>query len=152
MARANTAYKPVTKDDENDVKSAVDKLNRSTTLLFRILSFLSDQWHPDAKMPELTSGDLDKSIQDADAAIQSLIDANHRAKDIAGTKKGVVDRLGNGAKTVCVHIKPFVQTFLGIAVHGSAVLLCERSYMLISRFQSSILLGYSRVVSPFLLK
>lgn len=151
MAHANTAHKHVAKDDENDVKSAADKLNRSTTLLFRILSVLSDQWHPDAKMPELTSGDLDKSIQDADAAIQNLIDANDRAKDTAGTNKGVVDKLANGAKTVCVHIKPFLQTFLAIAVHGSAVLSCEYSYILISRFQSSILLGYSRVVSPFLL-
>lgn len=146
MARANTAHKPVAKDDENEVKSAVDKLNRSTTLLFRILSVLSDQWHPDAKMPELTSGDLDKSIQDADAAIQNLIDANDHAKDTADTKNSVVDKLGNWAKTVCVLLKPFLQTFLAIAVHGAAVLSCEYSYILISRFQSSILLVYSRVV------
>src|SRR5271168_4869772 len=125
MACANTSYELVEKDDENDVKSARDKLNRSTTLLFRILSVLSDQWHPDAKLPVLTTDDLDKSIEDTSAAIQKIVDSNDSAKAIEAAKKGAVHKLGNSAKSVCVHIKPFLKTFLAVAVQGSAVRLYQ---------------------------
>jgi len=150
MERANTSPELVAKDDENAVKSARDKLNRSTTFLFRILSVLSNQWHPDAKLPKLTRDNLDESIQDAEAHIQNLIEENDRTKEIAAAKKGIVHNLGNGAKTICVHIKPFLQTFLAVAVQGSAV-PSYILYMLISRFHFSILLGYWRAVSPCLL-
>jgi len=124
--------------------SAIDKLNRSTKLLFRILSVLSNQWHPDAKLPELTRDDLDRSIQDADTAIQKLIDANDSAKEIAATKKSIVHQLGNGAKNVCAHIKPFLQTFLEVAVQGSAVQSSGNFHMcslLDSRSQSFWVIG-----------
>ena len=132
-----------TEDDvAPDLKAAVTKLNRATTLLFRILSILSDQWHPDAKLPILTMDDLDKSIEDTSSAIQKIVDSNDSAKAIEAAKKGVVHKLGNGAKSVCVHVKPFLKTFLAVAVHGSAVQLYQVFCGLISRFQFSILSAY----------
>jgi hypothetical protein len=115
---------PSTTNKDNmapDLKSAVTKLNKATSLLFRILSVLGDEWHPDAKLPELTMDDLDKTIVDADAAIQNLIDANDRAKDLADSRKGILHKLGKGAKSICVHLKPFLKTFLAVGVQGSAV-------------------------------
>ena len=108
-------------DAAPDIKSAVKKLNNATTLLFRILSVLGDEWHPDADLPKLTKDDLEKTIFDADAAIQNLIDANERAKTLEAAKTGIVHKLAKGAKSVCVHLKPFLKTFLSVAVQGSAV-------------------------------
>ena len=125
-----------------DLEVAVTKLNRATTLLFRILSVLSDQWQPDAKLPVLTTDDLDKSIEDTSAAIQKIVDSNDIEKAIEAAKKGVVHKLGNGAKSVCVHVKPFLKTFLAVAVQGSAVRLYQVFYGLISRFRFSILSAY----------
>jgi len=89
--------------------------------LVRILSALSDQWHPDAELPKLTKDNLNKSIQDADAAIQDIIDANAKAKEISAAKKGIVHKLGTKAMSVCVHVKPFIKIFLAVAIQGSAV-------------------------------
>jgi len=124
---ADRDHQPSTTEDDvaPDLELAVTKLNRATTLLFRILSVLSDQWHPDAKLPVLTTDNLDKSIEHTSAAIQKIVDSNDSAKAIEAAKKGVVHKLGNGAKSVCVHVKPFLKTFLAVAVQGSAVRLYQ---------------------------
>src|SRR5271155_2416569 len=133
----------VTEDDvAPDLEVAVKKLNSATTLLFRILSVLSDQWHPDAKLPVLTMDHLDKSIEDTSSAIQKIVDSNDCEKAIEAAKTGVVHKLGSGAKRVCVHVKPFLKTFLAVAVQASAVRLYQVFYGLISRFQFSILSAY----------
>jgi hypothetical protein len=111
-------------EDENgaiSLKTAIAKLNTATTLLFRILSVLTNEWHPDAKLPELTKNDLDKSILDAEAAIEDLIDKNDRAKAVEDAKRGIVHNFGKGIKTVCVNVKPFLKTFLAVAVQGANV-------------------------------
>ena len=132
-----------TEDDvAPDLEVAVKKLNRATTLLFRILSVLSNQWHPDAKLPVLTMDDLDKSIEDTSSAIQKIVDSNDSAKAIEAAKKGVVHKLGSSAKSVCVHVKLFLKMFLAVAVQGSAVRLYQVFSRLISRFQFSILSAY----------
>jgi hypothetical protein len=144
LENPDSDHEPSATEDDvaPDLEVAVKKLNRATTLLFRILSVLSDQWHPDAKLPALTTDDLDKSIEDTSAAIQKIVDANDSAKAIEAAKKGVVHNLGNGAKSLCVHVKPFLKTFLEVAVQGSAVRLYQVFYGLISRFQFSILSAY----------
>lgn len=104
------------------LKTSIAKLNKATTLLFRILSVLGDEWHPDAKLPALTRDDLDKTILDAEAAIQNLIEKNEHAKALAVAKKGIVHQLGKGMKSICVNVKPFLKTFLTVAVQGAAVI------------------------------
>jgi len=104
------------------LKTAIAKLDKATTLLFRILSVLGDEWHPDAKLPALTWDNLDETILNAEAAIQSLIDKNERTKTLAVEKKGVVHQLGKGIKNICVNVKPFLKTFLTVAVQGAAVI------------------------------
>jgi len=105
----------------NDAKSAVVKMNQATTLLFHILSVLADEWDPDADLPKLTKSDLDKSIEDASNAIQKLIDANDNTKATDATKTDVLHKLGENAKSICNHVKPFLKTFLSVAVQGSTV-------------------------------
>jgi len=131
------------KDDEvaRDLKSAIAKLNKATNFLFRILSVLTEQWHPDAKLPELCRDDLDRTILDAETTIQNLLEANDRAKVQKDANKRVVNKLGRGIKTVCTQLKPFIKTVLSIAVQGSAVLL-RVDPSLILRFRFSTPLGY----------
>jgi hypothetical protein len=131
------------KDDEvaRDLKSAIAKLNKATKFLFRILSVLTEQWHPDAKLPELRREDLDRTILDAETTIQNLLEVNDRAKVQKDANKRVVNKLGRGIKTVCTHLKPFIKTVLSIAVPGSAVLL-RIDPSLSCRFQFSIPLDY----------
>jgi hypothetical protein len=95
-------------------------LNNATTFLFRILSVLNDEWHPDAKLPELTRDDLEKTILDADAAIKNLIDTNDRAKDLEAAKKGIIHKLGKGAKTFA--FTPFLNPF-GLLCSGLSLLI-----------------------------
>jgi hypothetical protein len=90
------------------LNTAVIRLNRAATLLFRILSVLSDQWNPDTKLPALTKDDLDKSINDAQGAISKLIDESDAAKAIEKAKTGIVHGLAKGAENICVHVKPFL--------------------------------------------
>lgn len=120
-ARDHESKFTIENDVAPDLRTIVAKLNKATTLLFRILCVLSDQWHPDVKLPNLTRDDLDKSIEDTSIAIQKIIESNDSAKAIEAAKKGIVHKLGNGAKSVCIHIKPFLQTFLKVAIQGSAV-------------------------------
>jgi len=112
-------------DDEvaSDLKSAIAKLNKATNFLFRILSVITKQWHPDVKLPELRRDHLDRTILDAETTIQTLIEANDGAKEQRGAKKGIVSKLGRRIKSVCAHLKPFIKTVLSVAVQGSAVLL-----------------------------
>ena len=145
MEPADRDHEPSTTEDDEapDLKLAVTKLDRATKLLFRILSVLSDQWHPDAKLPVLTRDSLEKSIEDTRTAIQKIVESNDSAKAIEAAKSGVVHKLGNGSKSACVYLKPFLKTFLAVAVQGSAVRLYQVfSNGLISRFQFSILLAY----------
>ena len=96
-------------------------MNQATTLLFRILSVLTDQWDPDADLPKLTTNDLDKSIVDMSNAIQQLIDANDSTKANNATKTDILHKLGENAKSICVYVKPFLKTLLSVAIQGSAV-------------------------------
>jgi len=75
-------------------------------------------------LPILTRDDLEKSVKDAGDVIQRLLDATDSAKAAEDAKTGVIHNLGKGAKSVCVHVKPFFQTFLAVAVQGSAVISC----------------------------
>lgn len=101
-----------------DAKSAVVKMNQATILLFRILSALTD---PDADLPKLTKNDLDKSIEDTNNAIQKLIDTNDSTKANDAVKTDILHKLGEKAKSICVHVKHFLKTFLSVAIQGSAV-------------------------------
>lgn len=114
---------PIIRDDNatTNIKTAIEKLNKATMLLFRILSVLGNEWHPDKKLPKLTRDDLDKAIFDAEVAIQDLIDKNELAKANEGSKKGIVHKFGKGIKSFCVNLKPFLKTFLAVAVQGAAV-------------------------------
>jgi hypothetical protein len=114
---------PTSADDEvaPDLNQAVRRLNKAVTFLFRILSILSNEWDPKMELLSLTLDDLDKSIADTRATIQKLMDANDKAKAIESAKKGVFHTLGNGAKSVCIHVKPFLKTFLTVALNASAV-------------------------------
>jgi len=145
LKTADRDHEPISTSEDDaapDLEVAVKKLNRATTLLFRVLSVLSDQWQPDANLPVLTADDLDKSIEEISAAIQKIMDSNDSQKALEAAKKRVVHKLGNGAKSVCVHVKPFLKTFLAVAVQGSAVRLYQVFYGLISRFQFSTLSAY----------
>jgi hypothetical protein len=102
---------------------ALTKLKKSTTFLFHILCFLGKQWDPDKELPTLSRNDLTKSIKDADDTIQKLIDTYENAKSIEASKKGVIHTLENGVKSLCVHVKPFLKTFLAVAVTGSSVIM-----------------------------
>ena len=121
VQKVETVSRRAEDDSTPDLKLAVTNLNRATTLLFRILYVLSEQWHPDAKLPVLTMDDMDKSIQAAGAAIQNLLDATDSPTAIEAAKKGIIHKLGSGTKTVCDHVRPFLKTFLAVAVQGSAV-------------------------------
>ena len=62
------------------------------------------------------SDDLNKTIIDADVTIQNLIDTNDRGKDLMDSKKGILHKLGKGANSICIHLKPFLKTFLVVGV------------------------------------
>jgi hypothetical protein len=104
-----------------NLSASVKRLNQATTLLFRILSVLNDQWHPDAKLPIVTPGDLDKSVKDASDAIEKLILANISEKEGDATRTGIIHGFGKGVKAVCVHLKPFLRNFLTVGVTANAV-------------------------------
>jgi hypothetical protein len=103
---------------------AIAKMNNATMLLSRILSFLTDQWCPKTgNMPILNNDNLEKCIEDASDAIQKLIKANEIAKANEAAKTGTLYEFGKEIKSICVNLKPFVKTFLSIAINGSAVRL-----------------------------
>jgi len=104
-----------------DLDQAVKGLNKAVTFLFRILSILRNEWDPKIELLSLTLDDLDKSIADTTATIQKLVDANTNAKAIESAKQGLFQTLGNGTKSICIHVKPFLKTFLAVAVTGSSV-------------------------------
>jgi len=105
----------------NVVASAVEKLNKATALLARIISFLREEWHPDASLRTLDRDNLDISIEVASAEIQKLIDLDDKAKAADEAKTGGFHKLGKAAESICVHLKPFFKTFLAVAIQGSAV-------------------------------
>lgn len=104
-----------------DTKSAILKLNQSSTLLFRILSVLSDQWNPDVDLPTLDKTNLDESIENASNAIKKIIDANDQVKAEDAAKTGILHTFAENAKSICIHLKPFFKTFLSVGIHSSAV-------------------------------
>ena len=118
-------HERTTKDNSTpDLELAVAKLKEASMRLSHILAVLADQWHPDPKLPEvLTMDDLEKSITDTNAAIQKLIAKADHEKEIESAKTGLVHNLAKGAESVCIHVKPFLRTFLAVAVQGSAVRL-----------------------------
>jgi len=103
------------------VPSAIEKLNKATALLARLVSFLREEWHPDASLPTLDRDNLDTSIDVASAEIQKLIDRNDNAKADDAAKTGSLHTLGKVAESICVNLKPFLKTFLSVAIQGSAV-------------------------------
>lgn len=132
-----------------NLTTAIAKLNKASTLLFRILSVLRNEWRPDAKLPELTTDDLDKSILDAFTAIQDLIDKYDTAKALEDPQNGVIHKLGMRVKSVCVDIKPFLKTFLKVAAGGANVYVPNRPRAH-SRFPFLILLGCCAVECRYL--
>jgi len=112
-------------EDENavapELKLAVAKLRKATIFLFHLMCFVSKQWNPDKELPALSRSDLIKSIQDTGDTIQKLIDDHELTKPIKSSKIGVTHTLENGVKSLCVHVKPFLKTFLSVAAHGSSV-------------------------------
>ena len=106
------------------VSSAVEKLNKVMALLAHMISFLREEWHPDAALPTLDRDNLDTSIDVASAEIQKLIDLNDKAKADDAAKTGSLHKLGKTAESICVNLKPLFKTFLSVAIQASAVRSC----------------------------
>ena len=123
LQAAVQAFHAVRKDSTglNLVISAVEKYNTAARLLSRIVSFLREEWHPDASFPTLDKENLDKSIEIASKEIQKLIDFNDKAKTDDAAKTGSLHQLGKTAETICVNLKPVFKTILSVAIQGSAV-------------------------------
>jgi len=115
------ASNKTTSSTGNLVNSAVEKFNTAAALLFRIVFFLREEWHPDASLPTLDRENLETSIEVASAEIQKLIDVNDKAKADDMAKTGSIHKLGKVAENICVNLKPFIKTFLSVAIKGSAV-------------------------------
>ena len=112
-----TEYKNV----RPELNLAVAKLKKATTFLFHVFCFVSKQWDPERELPTLSRNDLMKSIKDTGDTIQRLIDAHDHTKSIETSKTGITHTLENGVKSLCVHVKPFLKTFLAVAAKGSSV-------------------------------
>jgi hypothetical protein len=105
----------------NLVASAVEKYNAAATLLFRIVSFLREEWDPATSAPILDKNNLEKSIQIASAEIRNLIDLNDKRKADEAAKTGSLHLVGKAVESICGNLKPVFKTILSVAIQGSAV-------------------------------
>jgi hypothetical protein len=106
----------------NLVASAVEKYNAAATLLFRIVSFLHEEWDPATSAPTLDKNNLEKSIQIANAEIRNLIDLNDKRKADEAAKTGSLSHLvGKAVESICGNLKPVFKAILSVAIQGSAV-------------------------------